>query len=462
MPFRIRDPIHNFVILPDALVPLLNTRVIQRLRGIRQLAMANLVYPGALHTRFDHTLGVTHVAGQMAQNLKIDGDDLLLVQYAALLHDIGHGPFSHVSEASLTRFADQGSLREDQRGEKIHELVTAKIIETDPELKTLLSGYPIENIVTLLGKGTDRRILKQVVSGPLDADKQDYLLRDSQFCGVQYGMYDLQQMQRSLVPVGADGEEELMIDPDGIHAVEQYVLAKYYMTANVYRHRVRLITDQMIGRAIKLGIESDGLEQMARLYRFDNSNEFVRHYLEWDDARFLETFCPLHQSPPGLKSGELLKRLRERKLLKRIYSEQVGSYDPRIREIVRVLPKQEKDRVRTEIEGEVAAMISGDLGTPVDSDLVIVHSYDIKSARETSSNDEEGILVNSVPNPQAFIDVSTLFKSINSAYTDKWVEVYAPVSWNNGGQKDAFLEKWQEAIKGLITTQCQLERKVNL
>jgi len=94
-----------------------------------------------------------------------------------------------------------------------------------------------------------------------------------------------------------------MIAHDGVHAVEQYVLAKYYMTANVYRHRVRLITDTMIGRAIKLGIESDRLEQMDRLYRFNNTDEFVKNYLEWDDHRFLETFCPLHEEPPGAKSS---------------------------------------------------------------------------------------------------------------------------------------------------------------
>jgi len=82
----------------------------QRLRRIRQLAMANLVYPGALHTRFEHTLGVTHVATQMAKHLAIEGDDLRLVQLSALLHDIGHGPFSHVSETSLARFADRDAL----------------------------------------------------------------------------------------------------------------------------------------------------------------------------------------------------------------------------------------------------------------------------------------------------------------------------------------------------------------
>src|SRR5262249_9951756 len=153
------------------------------------------------------------------------------------------------------------------------------------------------NIVNLLGRGTDRRILKQVVSGPLDADKQDYLLRDSRFCGVQYGMFDLYQMQRSLVTVGNYGEEELMIAQDGVHAVEQFVLAKYYMTANVYRPRVRLITDAMIGRAIKLGIELDRLEQMERLYRFNNTDHFIMNYLQWDDFRFLETFCPLHEPP---------------------------------------------------------------------------------------------------------------------------------------------------------------------
>ena len=228
MPVRIRDPIHNFLVFPDDFEVLLNSKVLQRLRRIRQLAMADLVYPGALHTRFDHTLGVTHVAGQMAQHLQIEGEDLRLVQLAALLHDVGHGPFSHISEVSLARFADRGTLKPEQKGEKIHELVTASIIEKNEELRGILGDYPVENIVTLLGEGTDRPILKQVVSGPLDADKQDYLLRDSRFCGVQYGVFDLHQMQRSLVPVGDDRDEELMIARDGVHAVEQYVLAKYY------------------------------------------------------------------------------------------------------------------------------------------------------------------------------------------------------------------------------------------
>ncbi len=457
---RIRDPIHNFLVFPDDFEVLLNSKVLQRLRRIRQLAMADLVYPGALHTRFDHTLGVTHVAGQMAQHLRIKGEDLRLVQLAALLHDVGHGPFSHVSEVSLARFADRGTLKPEQKGGKIHELVTASIIEKNEELHGILCDYPVENIVALLGEGTDRPILKQVVSGPLDADKQDYLLRDSRFCGVEYGVFDLHQMQRSLVPVGDDREEELMIAPNGVHAVEQYVLAKYYMTANVYCHRVRLITDTMIGRAIKLGIDSDKLEQMEQLYQFNNTDEFVRNYLQWDDYRFLETFCPLHQSPPGAKSGAMLRRLRQRNLLKQVFTEEIDTFDARIRETVTALPKPEKDRVRTEIEQKIAEFLKRELDVEVDPDFVIVHSYDIKSARETSSNDEEGILVNLSPTPQPFIDESKLFKSINAAYTVKRVEVYAPITWTTRDQREKLRGQWKEPIKGIVTETCLHERRI--
>src|SRR5205809_90122 len=135
---RVRDPVHNFITLEEEEVKLLRTRALQRLRGIKQLALASLVYPGAVHTRFDHTLG---------------------------------------------------------------------------------DGQPA---------------LRSIVSGPLDADKQDYLLRDSLFCGVQYGVFDIYQLHRSLTVYGPKDEKELMIEPDGLHAVEQFVLAKYYLTTNVY------------------------------------------------------------------------------------------------------------------------------------------------------------------------------------------------------------------------------------
>ena len=131
---RIRDPIHDFVQLPDEYSRIVDSRALQRLRGIRQLAMANLVYPGSLHTRFDHSLGVAHVAQLMGKQLSVDIEELRLVTLAALLHDIGHGPFSHVSESSLDWFGDKTKLPSEHH--KIHEAVTAKIILTAPKHDT--------------------------------------------------------------------------------------------------------------------------------------------------------------------------------------------------------------------------------------------------------------------------------------------------------------------------------------
>lgn len=436
MPFRIRDPIHNFVVLDDRMIPLVNARVIQRLRGIRQLALACLVYPGALHTRFDHSLGVAHVAGLMAEFLELTPDETRLVQLAAILHDVGHGPFSHVSEASLARFADTSKLKAGQEQHKIHEIVTAEIIRTDPGIASILSGSEVESVVQLLDEGHGRPLLRKIISGPLDADKQDYLLRDAKFCGVEYGTYDLQQFLRTLVPVGTQGDEDMMVDADGIHAIEQFMLAKYYMTANVYRHRVRLISDQMIGRAIRLGIELDELELLKRLYQFDNSPEFISNYLHWDDARFFEVFCPLDSAAPGAMSGELLRRLRTRTLLKRVYSQRIEVHDARVREQLNRLAEPQSDKLRDDIERQVAEFLSKETGATLRSEFVIAHCYGIKSVRESAKNDEGEVLVkctNSVP--RYFSEESKLLGSINQAFADEFVEVYAPIEWPDGQDK---------------------------
>jgi uncharacterized protein len=456
---RIRDPIHNFVVLPDEFRRLVNSSALQRLRGIRQLALASLVYPGALHTRFDHSLGVAHFAGLMAEQLKLNAAEAKLVRLAALLHDVGHGPFSHVSETSLARFADKGKLTVGQKPDKIHELVTAAIIQTDPEICELVLADDRNAIVRLLGDGFGRPLLKQIISGPLDADKQDYLLRDSKFCGVEYGIFDPQQLQRSLLAVGDPGREELMIDPDGVHAVEQFVLAKYYMTTNVYRHRVRVITDQMIGRAIRLGIDVDGVVELGHLFRFDNSDAFVRNYQQWDDARFMETFCPRNAKPPGQRSGELLQRLRSRRLLKQVYSDRIEDCDARIRESLRDIARPTSDELRNSIEEAAASFLSDKLGTPVASQFVIAHAFGIKSVRDSARNDEAEMLVSRADTPRYFSDESKLFGSINAAYADNYVEIYAPIEWPVSEERDKLREGWKPAIRELITKRCLESRR---
>jgi HD superfamily phosphohydrolase len=126
----------------------------------------------------------------------------------------------------------------------------------------------------LLSTGAGDPVLRSIVSGPIDSDKQDYLLRDSLFAGVNYGIFDIHQLQRSLVCHAIGGQKEMLIRPDGVHAIEQFVMAKYYLTTMVYRHKVRLITDQMIVRAIALGIEKEDNKKLTQLYEFRQTPKF--------------------------------------------------------------------------------------------------------------------------------------------------------------------------------------------
>lgn len=338
---RVRDPIHGFIRLSGDEADIVETPVFQRLRGIRQLAMANMVYPGALHTRFDHTLGVFHVTGLLCDVFKFSDEDRRLVKLSALVHDLGHGPFSHVSEGALELFADREKLKERLKGDnaaKIHELLTQDLLYSDEDLTHLIGGSTISKIVSLLSHGYGEPILRSVVSGPLDADKQDYLLRDTYFCGVKYGIFDMQQLHRELQTEEDPTQgKQLMISADGVHALEQFVLAKYYLTAQVYSHRVRLITDHMIVRGIKLGIDEDQIEELEALYRYDGSEAFVKNYMQWDDARFMLAFG--NAKLKGKYCQEIVSGLRSRKLLKQVFESPVGQLPESCQEIVSDITK---------------------------------------------------------------------------------------------------------------------------
>ncbi|OAI51135.1 hypothetical protein AYO44_17290 [Planctomycetaceae bacterium SCGC AG-212-F19] len=368
------------------------------------------------------------------------------------MHDIGHGPFSHVSEHVLERYADRTKLPANQKKEKIHEVITAHMIRTDTEIVRILGADQCDQVARLLSEGHGRPALKSIVSGPLDADKQDYLLRDSHFCGVEYGLFDIRQMHRSLVLVGSKDEEELMIDPDGIHAVEQFVLAKYFLTTNVYRHKVRLITDQMIVRAIVLGIEKDENEQLRKLYHFADPSCFVENYLAWDDARFM---CTFGEAGKSSRCSDVLGRLRDRRLLKRVFVERPKAFPEEVRDTLTTISRRERDSLRRAIEKSIAEELASQTRQTIDPDLVIVHAFDIKSVRETSRNEEEGILVDTSPVPKQFIDESTLFASINEGYVDRFVEVYAPVAWDTAADKKRIRRRSYEPIKNLIENHCK-------
>ena len=316
---EMRDPIHGFVKLSDKEMALINTRVFQRLRRIRQLAMTFLVYPGAVHTQFDHSIGVMHIAGRICAKLRelnpeiVREEDIARIRFAALLHDIGHGPFSHVSEALLEKYAPNqtqiGATRE-----KIHEKITVDILETDPEINEILSDDEREFVVEMIRGQETQNWQRDIVSSELDADKMDYLLRDAYFAGVKYGVYDLEKLIESCLIIN-QSDSPLAISSKGIYALEQLLLARYHMTQQVYWHRVSLISTEMIIRGITLAIDEGNLA-MTALYGYDEENRehFLQNYLSYHDEKVIDILRDCEQE----KSREIFNRLYSRNLFKMI------------------------------------------------------------------------------------------------------------------------------------------------
>ena len=233
-----RDPIHGFIRTDSLEAALIGSRAVQRLRFIRQLGFAFLVFPGAEHSRFSHVLGTMDLAGRVYDALAPHSEGLLptddgakerrLVRAAALLHDIGHAPFSHSAEHLFA-------------GEIDHEGMTRILLASD-EMAAIFAehgdGIEAAEVADLLDQpqGTRRRLLAKIVSGELDVDKMDYLLRDSLYCGVRYGSYDLDRLLDTMRPIQdpQSGQWGVGVDEGGVHALEALVMARYYMFTQVY------------------------------------------------------------------------------------------------------------------------------------------------------------------------------------------------------------------------------------
>lgn len=234
----LRDPVHGFVRTDELEAALLDSRPLQRLRFIHQLGLASLVFPGAEHSRFSHVVGAMDLAGRVYDALAVHAPDLLppgpharerrLVRLAALLHDLGHAPFSHSAEGLFEGGLDhEGMTRRLLASEDVAACFERHGNGVEPgEVAALLAG----------GEGTVGRLLAEVVSGELDVDKMDYLLRDSLYCGVRYGSYDLDRLLDTVRPLEHPdgGGWGIGVEEGGLHAVEALVMARYYMFTQVY------------------------------------------------------------------------------------------------------------------------------------------------------------------------------------------------------------------------------------
>jgi len=308
--YEIRDPIHGFVELNEWERDIVNHSVFQRLRRIRQLALTDMIYPGAMHTRFEHSLGVMHVATRMFDEIVKRRSDFLkselaftegglekdrvLVRLSCLLHDVGHAPFSHAADGLMDKDPATGKYyKHENYSAAVVSLLMRDVIETHP----LNQNYNIkaEDIADFLnGRSTLGRCLlwRNLVTSQLDADRADYLLRDSHHIGVAYGKYDLNRLLVTLT-VAVDPETRspvLAVEEGGVHAAEALILARYMMFTQVYFQHTRRAYDYHSVEAIKRLLaeqQKDSALTNREAFPPPTTSDNIGEYLKWDDWRIL-------------------------------------------------------------------------------------------------------------------------------------------------------------------------------
>ncbi|WP_396611965.1 HD domain-containing protein [Haloferax sp. S1W] len=248
----VKDSVHDYISLDPVAADLVDTPEFQRLRHIKQLSTVRLVYPSASHTRFEHSLGVYHLASRALSHLGIEGEEAAHVRAAALLHDIGHGPYGHQTEDLIRR-------RTGRDHDEIHDLLDGSVVGEALEAHGL---DPVRVADIVDGAGG----LGQLVSGELDVDRMDYLVRDAHHTGVPYGTIDHGRLVRELRY--RDGE--LVLAEGNVQTAESLLLARALMNGTVYRHHVSRIAGAMLERASERLVD-DGLpiEEFVRMADHD-------------------------------------------------------------------------------------------------------------------------------------------------------------------------------------------------
>src|SRR5216117_426122 len=319
----IKDPIHGYIRVNETERTVLDTRPVQRLRRLRQLAGSEFVYPAANHTRFEHVIGAMHLAGALAQALPIDVPQHQQEQLrlAALLHDIGHGPFSHVFESLLAKYLD-----------KNHEDFVPWLLNETEIAQTLESvGLNPKTLGRLaIGKLSDRRqpFLDQIISSGVDVDKMDYVVRDSFHTGAGYGSIDVRRLLYTMDIV----ENRLSVDGAAVATLESFLLARFESFRTIYFHKASRAVQIMIVKALEAA--RDELDLLS----FDEPDDYLRldDYKVWTDLRECR------------KSRRIMQDLEARRLLKCAYEKTVYAPDELVSNVIT------KDSVRLNIQNEIA------------------------------------------------------------------------------------------------------------
>jgi len=281
----IRDGVHGNLSLNDFEMELLDSYEMQRLRRIKQLGFISLIYPGANHTRFEHSIGTMYLGSKLANHLKLSEHDKKVIRVAALLHDIGHGPYSHVSEGAFEEFK--------------HEELTIKVIKN--ELSDIISKeFDIKEIIDIFNKKSH---LSPIISGDFDVDRLDYLIRDSHYTGVAYGIIDVERVIANM-----HLKKDLVLNLKGVQAAESVLIARYQMYPIIYQHHTTRIINAMFRRCL-LKLSELGELNFSNLYNYDDYD--MMHICSKQEGYVKDIF----------------NRLRYRNLFKRVYSLPLNEFE---------------------------------------------------------------------------------------------------------------------------------------
>ncbi len=319
----IKDPIHGYVRISRTERSVIDTEPLQRLRRIRQLAGSEFVYPAANHTRFEHTIGAMHLAGALSEALPIDlsQHQQKQLRLAALLHDIGHGPFSHVFEPLMTKYL----------GKNHEDFVPWLVNRTEIAERLEAEGFNAKTLGKLaIGKLTDKKhpYLDQIISGGVDIDKMDYIVRDSFHTGAGYGSIDVHRLLYTMDII--DGK--LSVDGTAVATLESFLLARLESFRTIYFHRASRAVQIMIVRALEAARDE------LRLLDFDGPEDYLKldDYKVWTELKECK------------KSKKIMNDLEARKLLKCAYERTLFSSEAIVSDVF------SSEHVREDIEKQIA------------------------------------------------------------------------------------------------------------
>jgi len=324
----VRDPIHGDIKITGILVDLLKTPEVQRLHNIKQLGFAHLVFPGAHHTRFEHSLGSSMIASQIADILVLNDKEKKLITCAAQLHDIGHGPFSHTLESILL---ERFGVNHVDLTEKLilgnYDILDVKEQQfiSAPKVHEILDKHQVneKDIVNIIrGKLSKRSYLSQLLNSTIDVDQLDYLMRDAYYTGVAYGMIDLQRLLQTIMI----HKGNLTMMRKGVNVVENILMARALMYSSVYFHKTVRIPELMSSKA---------LEEIPDAEPF----EFFR----MTDAEVMTSLKTM-----GRFQQEIITRLKYRDLFKQAYAVSLQDLDKQgikaVKRLEDVSTRREKER----------------------------------------------------------------------------------------------------------------------